>query len=273
MPHSVEFYIQNAAGAQGKTFWRELPNGKYRSTILTKHTIFERLKPLLKEGICTGLNISYVESAITQNQFLMILYDNSGNPCAFILSRLEGAPVHAYLDVICAKEGGTVILTEYLRILAEQDVEYVTLSALEAVLSYYPRFGFEHRKDCTMTPPDLVMPPELMAWIKHKRPTNAELMENPMFRVFIEYLHKLGYTSNTKEECLNPDISLDEFLEHGCEKSGFEMRRCFKHTPPARTPAYRTRSHKNQKQKSKKRNELRTRYTVKSKKASQKKQI
>ncbi len=239
--YTVEVYIQAQSGSRGIAFWKTLPDGDEHSTTLAKHTIIERLRPLLKQGICRGLNEEFVKKAIVRNQLILILYNQDDEPCAFILARF-GEDDSIYLDVICALEGGAVLLTEFLRILGNLDVNYVSLSALANVLSYYPRFGFEHRKDCYATPPDITMPPELLNWIKQTRPSNDELAANSMFQTFIEYLHKMGYTASTAEGCLDPRLSISEFLERGCDGSGFEMRKCLKHVP-LRTPAYQTRLH------------------------------
>lgn len=108
----------------------------------------------------------------------------------------------------------------------------IVLSALTGVLSYYPQFEFAHRKDC-IGGPQVGMPGPMIAGLKRKDADWEEQLPQ-----FLLQLRDAGFVVNSKPECKDPSLSYSAFMEHGCDSSGFEMRKCIR---PSKGPSVETR--------------------------------
>lgn len=246
----IDVYIQSSPGDHGKSY-RIVPSTQESYPIvLTKDTIRQRIVPIANT-LCRGsVNPSYVSSAITSSTIILTLY-KAGAIRAFLLSTVtdDGG---LYLDVICAAEHGIDLLKYFLHLAEMNGAMYVTLNSLPSVLSYYPRHGFEHRKSCNLSKPaDITIPHEVIEWIRITKPDTQQLMNYPPFRLFLDYLRKMGYTVNDQEICHDPTASLNEYLEAECEGSGYTMRKCFQHSPSKRIAVTRSMTRKTTKKQAK----------------------
>jgi hypothetical protein len=220
---SLLAYIQSEKGIIGDSYRLNLKTREVEMSAYKKETLKEII---LGTGrtFCEGsVERNYVRQAIRRNTMIFILFDESDVMKGFLLATpLDKDRV--YLDVICAAKGfGSTLLREFIQAMGSYGE--IILSALTSVLAYYPQFGFEHRHDC-VRPASLTMPPEMITGIKNKDP--FWLSRIPEFQMF---LRDNGFVVQTDPDCHNPSLSYEQFMEKGCDASGFEMRKCIKQFP------------------------------------------
>ncbi len=137
-----------------------------------------------------------------------------------------------YLDVICSsKEGGKLLKLFMNYCQHELGVSYISLNSLTPVLTFYPAFGFTHRKSCEI-PPDAVASPEFVRYMRGLDIAPAKYYDNSYIAHFLMELGKRGYAVN--EHC-DGELSRRSFRERECASSGFRMRACFSPDAPAAT--------------------------------------
>jgi hypothetical protein len=226
-----DIYIQPGFGERGSAYRLHADSSVYESIVLTKDTIKQRLIAKDIDLLCKDtVSASYVKSAVDTSTLIVLLYVNRGLSGFVLANETEHGGI--YLDVICAVQRGGELLRVFLMLAEKYGAKYVMLSALASVLSFYPQYGFQHRMDCDMGKgPDVVMPPELIQWIKTTRPTEEQLLEHPVFSAYLNYLREMGYSVNTDDECKNTSKNMKNYIEDECHMSGFEMRKCFVHDP------------------------------------------
>jgi hypothetical protein len=226
----VLFYNQGYKGGRGSSFWVDLnktPQVAEPSRI-TKETISQVILDHTERVCRKTVSKSYVTLAIPNNTLIYVIADipDIHGIKGFLLAHPLGDNT-MYLDVICADPGyGKHLLNVFIDSVKSYDE--IVLSALTSVLSYYPQFGFAHREDC-VGDPQLIMPDPMIKGLKAEDPGWQELLPQ-----FILHLRDKGFVVNTKPECQNPALSYADFMAHGCDSSGFEMRKCIrKHSRPA----------------------------------------
>jgi hypothetical protein len=85
---------------------------------------------------------------------------------------------HVYLDIICSKKNGRLLLEYFLSHF--KDFKTIELSALANVLAYYPKFGFEFKKGCGKKGVgiDAKKYAELEEYVKMQKQNNKPLPED-----------------------------------------------------------------------------------------------
>ena len=224
-----DIYLQPGSGLRGSA--HRLHTDSVEPIILTKDTIKQRLIAKNIGILCKNtVSESYVKSAVDTSTLIVLLYVD-GILCGFVLAN-ETEHEGIYLDVICASQKGGDLLRVFLMLAEKYGAKYVALSALASVLSFYPQYGFQHRMNCDMNKePDVVMPPELIHWIKTAKPTSDQLLEHPVFSEYLNYLRQMGYSVNTDEKCKDTSKPMKNYINDECYTSGFEMRKCFVNDP------------------------------------------
>ena len=249
----VIFYIQPEKGRPGNVYLVK-PNEPSTNKgnvieLLFKSAPKETLKRLIVniyDKTCRNLvNQDYLIGQIGSNQILMILIDTTaadtisnsnfkiyknskkkdnevrGNPVAFLLGQIN--PTDYYVDIICAQSNGRLLLDCFERYAQSvPGVKSVSLSAIPTVLTYYPKFGYEHRKTCN-TPADVVLPQTIKSRDKSMIPTTKDqvLADNDFLDYMIE-LRKHGY-GELDGDCANPTRDTIK----NCGDSGYYMKKCF----------------------------------------------
>jgi hypothetical protein len=218
------------------------------------------IKAKLDKTVCSGLvGNDYIDGAIDRNDIFFILHSyvikqKRGGRTeekiftkAFILASYEidkEGKNGIYLDIICATtpnniEGdeqfmlqgnkpifsyGKSILEYFLTFCKTKNLDYVRLSSLRHVLTYYPKYNFEFRKNCTAANPPVPGAKEkyleALAVLRDKDQLKLRLDELSMI------LHKGGLTKSDSDNCKDPNISLEDFLKYGCDIDGFSMSKC-----------------------------------------------
>lgn len=91
-----------------------------------------------------------------------------GKPISFILGHTNYQDDNnkyskeAYLDVICACSGSGRYLLQYFIDFAKTNrYKAVSLKAIPTVLTYYPKFGFQHRHSCKKGEKATILPKAL----------------------------------------------------------------------------------------------------------------
>jgi hypothetical protein len=195
--------------------------------------------------ICHGaVSHTFALEEIPSNKWLMTIHDDNKFPdqiCGFVLADpIEEYGQHGiYLDVICSQSGYGVLLMDcFVRECEKENIDFIKLSSLSNVLSFYPRYNFEHRKSCYPGAQKIAMPDSVKKFmIENKDPilTNINFLFGfDEFQNFIMGLHGAGY-STRKSKC-SRRITYKQFIRNKCYEDGFAMRRCYKdlvRTPPS----------------------------------------
>jgi hypothetical protein len=216
-----------------------LPNIPQQRMYFTKTEMRPRILFNADEVCRLEVSKAYVSERISSSQILMVMYEARPghalveNTRGFILGQFT-EDKGMYLDVVCSSKYG-LHLIDYFVILARQlEMSYIKLNSLPKVLSLYPRYGFRHRKSCSVNP-DIEMSPELTAtWKQYHSFSPDDFYMDPTALHYMHALHRHGYTADARVECQNPWLSAGEFALYKCAMDGFQMRLCLQ--PSARSP-------------------------------------
>jgi hypothetical protein len=169
-------------------------------------------------------------------------------PIAFLIGReqSEGGRRGIYIDVICSyKESqiGTRFLQYFHRIVALLGYDYIKLSSLANVVTYYPRpeLGYRFRLECSPRAGAQGFGQEILTdeTKGHRLATRFRVGKKPMwpsdtveavgdddYRTFLHFLHRHGLTTKTTGGCSDSSLSMDDFVRRGCAEDGFHMAKC-----------------------------------------------
>lgn len=178
-----------------------------------------------------AVNPSYVKDTLKDNHLLLEMSKDTV-PIGFIIAKYT-ADGGIYLDVICAKEKGQQLLHFFIELCQHTlHVVYIELSSIMNVLAFYPRYGFQHRRDCGAGP-ITGMSPEFASYLKEKTihgnfKEQDDFYNDPYVLQYLTELHKRGLTQ-TKEPkvCRRKTLSGLRFRQYKCARDGFVMRKCF----------------------------------------------
>ena len=170
-------------------------------------------------------------------------------PVAFLIGRFEEgiglsgkAELGVYIEIICSFKSlgvGTSFLNYFHRLMPIIDVQYVRLSSLASVVTYYPRLGYSFRESCNPSKPSfdgsILESFRLTKETRTKRNSKGkpvwvdstdEAVADEDYLNFLLFLHSKGLTVKDKEPCDNKRLTADPFIENGCAIDGFKMARC-----------------------------------------------
>lgn len=141
---------------------------------------------------------------------------------------------NVYVDVICAKKWGGLLLQYFMKLAALKGYTEINLTSLEHVIAFYQKQGFEFRHTCKK-PVKTRIPDNLVDYIQSHQKQGKQfsidsISKDDKFMNFIMKLHKLGFTKSSDRLCLYNDISKDEFIDADCARDGFKMVYCMNST-------------------------------------------
>ncbi len=173
----------------------------------------------------------YVRDNLKKNHLLVVMTKGT-DLIGFIMANRK-ADGGVYLDVICAKENGQHLLQFFMQF-CEHTVHapYIELSSIMNVLAFYPRFGFQHRRDCGAGP-ITGMSPEFAAYLKEKSvkgilKEQEDFYNDPYVLNHIMQLYSRGLSQTRKPKvCSKKKLSAARFRQYKCARDGFVMRKCF----------------------------------------------
>ncbi len=205
-------------------------------------SLFDDILVISKSELCSKfLGISYIEDQIPKNTIFVVAY-NSKTPIGYVMASFM-PDNGVYLDVICALERkGPTLLSFFIALCrAHFKVSYIQLSSLMHVLTFYPKYGFSHRKSCA-EPPALAMSSELSAYILEKMragvlASDEAFFDDPKIARFMSVLHMQGFTkTHDPPSCQDPSLSVAKQKQRSCGKDGYTMIKCLgeSEVPPAR---------------------------------------
>jgi hypothetical protein len=224
-----------------KTLTFSMDGSKVTPVQIDIHSLHADILTVSKQELCAKyLGLSYIEEQIPQNQIFVVAY-NDKTPIGYVMaSYLPKGGV--YLDVICALERkGPALLSLFLQVCQEQiGASYIQLSSLMHVLTFYPKYGFSHRRSCD-EPPNIAMSPELSAYILDKMragvlTSDEAFFDDPKIARFLQDLHRLGYTKTKNPiSCQDTALSVGLQKQRRCSKDGYTMIKCLGEStvPPA----------------------------------------
>ena len=225
MSYTVTVYDKHAKPKGFRTPLGEPQNRSYLRN-LTKEIINHSILPLRSEACKDSVSPGYIAEAIKQNSLIMI-FKRDNKPHGFIISSPKrGSGV--YLDVICAKSEGGKFLQYFIDYVESRGYGIITLSSLPTVLTFYPKFGFEHRKSCAADAEVVRLPAAIEAKMAAKKlPKDfEEAYYDDDFRAFMVELHNKGFSTKRDDLCALRDLNEYELGWYECFDDGYKMRRC-----------------------------------------------
>jgi hypothetical protein len=254
----VLFYRQKKAGKRG-TFnitnleGLEIPNKEEAK--INKEILKNLIKDIHRYTCTDSVRTSYVNKQFSENQLYMILFDTSDQTANTILERdstnavissIKGKPVsfilghtnyrddnnkyskEAYLDVICACPGSGRYLLQYFIDFAETNrYKAVSLKAIPTVLTYYPKFGFEHRHSCKKSEKVIIPPKELYdeKYRDEKYKEIDNIYDDDDYYKYQMLLRKNGF-GDFSDGCTKTKMTKEQFGDNDCGGEGYMMRKC-----------------------------------------------
>lgn len=253
----VLFYRQKKAGKRGTFNITNLEGLEIDNKEVKVNK--EILKNLIKDihlYTCTdSVRTSYVNKQFSENQLYMILFDTSDQTGNTILERdstnavissIKGKPIsfilghtnyrddnnkyskEAYLDVICACPGSGRYLLQYFIDFAETNrYKAVSLKAIPTVLTYYPKFGFEHRHSCKKSEKVIIPPKELYdEKYRHEKYKEIDnIYDDDDYYKYQMLLRKNGF-GDFSDGCTKTKMTKEQFGDNDCGGEGYMMRKC-----------------------------------------------
>lgn len=155
---------------------------------------------------------------------------DSWTPQGFVMAMPDSEGI--YLDVICATPGyGRPLLEAFMHFVhAINPRAAITLSALPTVLTYYPAFGFNFRKNCSDGP--IEFPPKIAQRLGDRRkaktlPKNiSEAYMDPDVSDALLFLQENQLNVYKAGPCGSPKISKSSIRKHDCGLDGYTMKKC-----------------------------------------------
>lgn len=219
----------------------DVPDAPQRTPLSLKGSDLEaRVLPELCRG---GVDPGYVKRQIKKNNRYFLLYYRvfelgRGSrmserivPAAFLLADMQDKK-SMYIDVVCAmpsnppmnKHNGTMLIEYAINYARTERLTDVVLSALPPVLTYYPRFGFEHRKSCAdnvnVTAPAVLRQKALPK-------TVDGLYTDDDFLTYMAQLYLKGYGSDCEIDASTSIQNAKHIIsQKRCGINGFKMRKC-----------------------------------------------
>jgi len=167
-------------------------------------------------------------------------------PVAFAMCRMQISPQKEkglYIDIICSspkrpgpftQHGGAVLLVILTKYARERNSDYVALSALPHVLTYYPKYGFKHTRQCVVDDAVLKVPASITQRVKSGelnlkkgRIVDEEVLD------FMVQLQEAGF-GKPSIDCLGISTlatkrsKRDALVGSKCGSNGFYMRACLR---------------------------------------------
>lgn len=162
----------------------------------------------------------FFETGDNQYHFFMILNDVTKDiKRAFIVGYiLENG---LYIHTICSDKGyGAYLLNFFIEYAKFIGKKFVALHAISSVLGYYPKFGFEHKKDCSAAGFTIYNRLD-----KTRIPITLQnsMRNDDMIRFMME-LEELGFGKSA--EICKYTKNKEEFMRNQCGSNGYYMIRC-----------------------------------------------
>jgi hypothetical protein len=251
-------YAQPPGGGRGTSYSTPIADitTQTREPALTSKDDFQgMIRSLRKEACQDNVSDSYINTSMTKNTILMVMYKNKTEevsagrrgaaltrvvkePYGFICASPERDDKTGregmYIDVICSKSEGANLLGYFISYAKASGKSYVGLSSLPSVLAYYPKVGFEFRKTCAGDPL-AKLPDDIKALLsqlkKEGKPppkTSADTYAYKEYADFMIDLHSKGLSvrRDAGTSCEKLDITADELVADDCGADGYSMKRC-----------------------------------------------
>jgi len=183
------------------------------------------------------INQSYIESQLKHNDIFFLLFDLSKfkmekmidvlktkDSRSFILGKYLGLNEY-FIDILCSRPGyGKIILTNFISFCETLGAKSIILNSLPLVMTFYPKFGFEFRKNCRSLTNIISLPKN----IKNRKifpKTIQELYDDDDYEEFINLLIKNEFSLDCNRK--TNKYTKNELKEHECGQiKGFRMVKC-----------------------------------------------
>lgn len=162
------------------------------------------------------------------NNFVMIVSDDDGVRKGVLQANIS--QYGAYIDVVCARRGfGSALIKHFLQYFdGIFPNNYVKLSAMPNVLTFYQQFGFEFRKSCDEPPIRPFFDDYIQQLKEGKIKNEQDSYENDSALAILKYLQsfELNVTA-AKDGCKRADAySTKSIVDNSCANDGYTMYRC-----------------------------------------------
>jgi len=163
-----------------------------------------------------------LDYARKEANFFMVYIPDLIEARGFIIATVDFNLKKAYLAYICADRGqgyGTKLIDRFHSFLPGFTF---SLHALIQVVNYYPKFGYNLRKDCNHE----VVSSEEIVGLKFPGYKKLKLKSSKPYRDLIEKLQEHGLNSRKEGNCKNMNLKANEIIKGECFIDGYTMFKC-----------------------------------------------
>lgn len=192
----------------------------------TEASVKKLILAAIRKNVCNNeVNPEWAQDAVNHSPFKLVVMNKAGSktiPVGFLLAKIKDGSI-LYIELICSSLAGVGrMMLDYTIEFARVHSINIALSALPAVLGYYPKFHFKHRLSCKSKPVSVATVPKV---------TDTDDAYDDIDMVqYMMLLADKGFVASkacTGKQFLSSNIKVKKtFIKNDCAADGFYMMRC-----------------------------------------------
>jgi hypothetical protein len=198
----ISTYLKNSNKCEFKKFMEYIKSHTAticKSQVSHRYVLTHSLKH--SDGILVGMNVSSKTRSLTP--FLKIE--------GFVIFQLQ--PNALYVDVICARKAGKVLLSNAYKFAKDMGKKYIVLNALPHVVNFYKSEGFVHAEYKCSANAEIQSSSDKVSHLRFKSPKQA--LQHKEFKILLQKLVKNKLVSDKACKGISE-----------CSLNGFVMTKC-----------------------------------------------
>ena len=197
----------------------------------TEASVRKLILAAIRKNVCNNeVNTEWAQEAVDHCPFKLVVMNKAGSktvPVGFLMAKVKEGSI-LYIELICSSLAGVGrMMLDYTIEFARVHSINIALSALPAVLGYYPKFYFKHRLSCKSKPVSVTTIPKV---------TDADAAYDDIDMVeYMMLLADKGFVARkacTGKKFLSSNVKVKKtFIKNDCAADGFYMMRCKNDVP------------------------------------------
>jgi hypothetical protein len=189
------------------------------------------IRVAISKNACNDeVNQGWAQDAVDHCPFKLVVMNKAGSktvPVGFLMAKVKEDSI-LYIELICSSLGGVGrMMLDYTIEFARVHNINMALSALPAVLGYYPKFHFKHRLSCKSKPVSVATIPTVKD--SEAAYSDIDMMEYMMLLADKGFVARKACTG---KQFLSSNVKVKKtFIKNECADDGFYMMRCKNDVP------------------------------------------